>query len=183
MVGLFNKINRQLRPWHYFKKIEAKQSTRIKKNGIIVFSKEAEKLLDAYARNLVIIVIFGLLVLLFCVYVFEKIFFPSFGKNIHLDFYTTLAQILPALLIALFLAGPVDYKLQSQQHLDRLKRSVWHRLTLGDRLFGIVGFIAGELACLSAIARGSTGTGLFILSLFGAGILAVVLIQRISNRL
>lgn len=183
MRTLLDKIGRQLRPWHYFKKIESNKRTKVAKNGLVTFSKEAEKLLDAYARNLVITISLLLVLILLLAYGLEKVFFPDFGRDVNVNFYSTLAQILPALLIALFLVGPVDLKLHSKEHLKRLQRSVWQRLTSGDRLFGILGFIVGELACLIAIGRDYSGTGVYIFSLFGAGMLATVLIQRISNRL
>jgi hypothetical protein len=181
---LFNGIDRQLRPWSHFKKIESKKGTQIKKDGIVIFSPEAEKLIDRYARNLVIFIIFSLLVLLLINYILYKIFFPDFGRNINIGFYEALAQILPVLLIALFLAETPEIKSNSAQRIERLNRSVWQRLTINDdRLLGLITFIPAELACLIAIARDSTGTGLFLLSLFGAGPLALLLIKRISNRL
>jgi len=182
--NFFNKIDRQLRPWRHYKKIETNEGTKVEKDGVLTYSPEAEKLINRYARNLVIIIISILLVLLLITYGIEKVFFPDFGRNVHVEFYGTLAQILPALLIALFLVEPVGLKTNSAQHIERFEKSMWLRLTVNDdRLIALLGFIPAEVACLVAIARGSTGTGLFLLSLFGLATLALILIKRISNRL
>lgn len=117
-----------------------------------------------------------LIVVIFIIsYIAAKLTNPSFGHIIHTEYYQVLAGILPAILIAVFLSP--SRKITTEQ--KNTTASPWNLLMSNGKLEGLIGFSIGELACLTAIATGSTGTAIFLGTIFSLVIMIPATYKRI----
>jgi len=123
------------------------------------------------ARRLVLAYIGGLLFILLLAYIFLKLWWPIYAANISINYYITLAGVLPVLLVALFLA-------ETKRNKKGMK-SGWRLMLSEGKTEGLVGFTVGEVACLIAIAINHSKTSLFVASMFGLLIMVMITFQRI----
>ena len=136
-------------------------------------------LLSRFSRNLALVTITGLILFTAIAYVLYKVFFPNFGHDVNVEYYSVLAQIMLALLIALYLTGYSKADKDMKEYEDK---SVWNKLVSEYRLLGIYAFLQGQIACLVAIGRGWSGTGVMLASLIGVGILTLLVFTKILER-
>lgn len=133
--------------------------------------KKTEKKIK-HAKRLVIVYIIALLLILLITYCLFKVWGATWGPSISINYYMTLAGILPVLLVALFLT-----------HVSKKRpakfRSGWWLILSDGKTEGLVGFTVGEVACLTAIALNQSMTSLFIASMFGALIMVMITFRRI----
>lgn len=134
-------------------------------------SRKKDKRRLRKARWLVIAYISGLLFILLLAYIFLKFWWPSYAANISINYYITLAGVLPVLLVALFLA-------ETKKNKKGIKSGWWLMLSEG-KTEGLVGFTVGEVACLIAIALNHSKTLLFVASMFGLLIMVMITFRRI----
>lgn len=134
--------------------------------------KKKDKKIDKQARMLVLLFIGALLALILIGYVILKVWWNGHASDISINYYITLAGILPVLLIALFLTRP-DSKRR------KAKQSLWQLMLAPDKTEGLVGFTVGEVACLVVIAINHSTTLLFVASLVGALLMVMITFQRI----
>jgi hypothetical protein len=135
---------------------------------------KSELLFDALGKQGLFIAILLTNLILIGLYLYYKIYIPDYGMDTRMEFYTVVAQILPALLIALFLTqkGEIEYE-------QREKPSFARSLLSGYKFLGLVAFSIGELACLWAIQRGHTGLGVYLFAMFGLLMLMLVAFSKI----
>jgi len=137
-----------------------------------IVRKAEEKIKIKKARRLVIVFIGALLFILLLAYVLLKVLRPDFGPNISINYYVTLAGILPVLLVALFLT-------QTSRKLKNKIKSGWWLMLNEGKTEGLVGFTIGEIACLAAIATNQSMTSLFVASVFGLLVMIMIVFERI----
>lgn len=138
---------------------------------------KAHLLFDVLAKRILIISTIILLGGLTAVYIYYKIYNPEFGMAVTQNWYMTVAQILPALLIALFLTG--DSKNDIGNNKKSYKVSIARSLLGGYKFIGLFAFLIGEAACLMAIERGFSGTGVYVFALCGLWLMGFTAFARI----
>lgn len=136
-------------------------------------------LLSRILRNLALVTIVILILFTSATYMLYKSIFPNFGQGVKVEYYSILAQIIPALLIALYLTGYGKSDKDKKAHEDR---SIWNKLMSEYRILGIYAFLQGEIACLIAIGRGWSALGVMLASFIGVGILTLLVFTKILER-
>lgn len=139
------------------------------------YKKYTSKLGSNMARNIIILAGIVLTISIFGGYILIAIYDPEWGNNVKPEYYAVLAQVLPALLIALFLSN----NSKKESDVDDEEISIWRRLLHESKFLGIYGFVIAEIACLTAIATGWMGTGIFMVSLAGTFMISLLLMERI----
>ena len=138
---------------------------------------KAHLLFDVLAKRILVISTIILLGGLIVVYIYYKIYNPEFGMGVTQNWYMTVAQILPALLIALFLTGNSKEEIRNDRKSAKI--SVARSLLGGYKFIGLFAFVIGEAACLMAIERGFSGTGVYVFALSGLWLMGFTAFARI----
>jgi len=139
---------------------------------MVVMSKKKDMQVERRAKKVVLLFTGSLLALVVVVYAFMKICFPTYASTISIDYYITLAGILPVLLVALFLSQP--------NRIPRRKNKLfWQSMLEEGKAESLIGFAVGEIACLLAIATGYSATLLLTASIFGVVVIIMVTFRRI----
>jgi hypothetical protein len=138
--------------------------------------RHIHKLLGRHGRIIVFFTIFAFGILFLINYFYWKVIEPDFGHNVKPGYYQAVAQLLPLLLVAIFLSGNKDDKKEKE-----IPEPGWYRVNFSGRLEGLFAVTVGEIACLIAIAYERTGTGLFTLTIFSLLMLTRLTYLRIVN--
>lgn len=123
-------------------------------------TKAIDKQFAKYGRAIVFSFIFFFVLVLVLTYAYYKMFVPGFGQGVSSSYYQTVAQILPLLLVAIFLNGtpdPAD---------DKKPKSAWYRVNFRGKLEGLLSVTIGEVACLIAISYNISGTMLLVITIY-----------------
>ena len=116
------------------------------------------------------------LIVLIIISIFAQLFFPKMGRNISNEYYVTLAQVFPVLLIACYIEKPI---IKNKYDFENKMRSFW-RFT--NQFNGISIVLFGEMLCLFAIATKQSHTWLLLVSTSSFVYIFKILIDNIRIR-
>lgn len=135
------------------------------------FSRGIDVRINKIARKRFIQAAFVILILLVVVASMVQFFFPELGSKVKYEYFTVIAQLLPVMLIALYLTN-VNSK-------DQRGKITWYYAV--SKVDGVVAFFIGEMFCLNELAYPSKSTFAYMMINLAVYALAVQLIIAVLN--